>query len=505
MVLVKKYPLLAADDAEEAADVPIPKFRQPSMALTEDNEVPDQYINVRVTPLMVANGELGPFLITARDKTLPKEVLLEFEIAEGRIAPESVHVWVTATGHLTAPQFTIYLNTIVLPWVEKQRRKWGEVYQDQPFVLWLDGETAQIKAALGDELIRRMEQSKVVLAKSNPKRSGLEQGCDVASCFRSLKKVVQSRGNIQTDRHPAIACLWDDVESKVKALKKPNRRALAKSLQEPLIKFLVSLRSLVQQCFQSRSIINAFERTGQYPPSLEQALQQRRGPPVTAAVKGTLEKWLPKLAIDVTEEGRVRRSNMELVYEELEPSMDEQEKKGWQNYFSRTAELANYVDQQEAQVLTAKNLYERRKVAERARMEAEQAEKKQKEAEQKKKEADQKKKADQIANKKQKAEEAKRAKEEYLKSFEERQRIIRLGSPRSVKSKYKEKDQCLHCKISYARLQSLKKNETWKGCDSCGLYMCAFCCDAKVQYSAKTLTQEHRLCCVNKEKSKNKK
>jgi hypothetical protein len=147
----------------------------------DEGEETDKYLRVKSLTTGHGSGKAGVELICVKEKGLDADEVVAVEVPANLIGINApVYIWLTKTGHLDEPKFRKYLKDIFIPYVANLRSDNPDIADEQQ-VLWLDGETAQINAIIDPTLRQELDDLNIVVCKSNPARTALEQAADAAS------------------------------------------------------------------------------------------------------------------------------------------------------------------------------------------------------------------------------------------------------------------------------------------------------------------------------------
>jgi len=297
-----------------------------------------------------------------------------------------------------------------------------------------------------------------------------------------------------------------------------NGKMLSKNLRDVLPTFMLTLEPIFDQAYEIGTVRKAFQKTGQAPVSIRQALAQRRGPSLSTSALKIVQTTFVSWAREAQSAGMVSYKSFVKLYDSL-GSVDR-----GQHPLPPDKSLRNTVAEQPTQTLNHKEsavrralvtwkknikivgrelkavMKEKREAAEELRKEEEkkmkeadkegQAAVKQRKADEKKVKADKKAIEDQRKADERKAKEDKKAVEEQkaadnLKERRAREEIeikwrkeLRAASANinnRLSKRKRESDLCNFCRISFTALSDADHNESWKDCTGCRVYFCADC------------------------------
>jgi hypothetical protein len=94
-----------------------------------------------------------------------------------------------------------YMDTIVFPFVDQVRKEtdgWDptmELDSSMKFVLWCDGDLAQLDVLTDPEYVAKFKEKLIVACKQNAARTGVEQAADQANVFNKFHQAQKKNNN----------------------------------------------------------------------------------------------------------------------------------------------------------------------------------------------------------------------------------------------------------------------------------------------------------------------
>jgi hypothetical protein len=167
-------------------------------------------MHIKLTFLMTAAGSTAPAFISVsglnerklNPKLCPKGILLlmikGLYIGGGCLQPDVdlsgyvVLIHNDHDGESDKLKSCIYLDYVLLPFVEQVRRNadgWDpsmDLDESMHFVLWCDGDLAQLAVATDPETVATYRENCIVACKHNAARTAVEQPCDTTNIFKQL-------------------------------------------------------------------------------------------------------------------------------------------------------------------------------------------------------------------------------------------------------------------------------------------------------------------------------
>jgi hypothetical protein len=95
---------------------------------------------------------------------------------------------------------------------------------------------------------------------------------------------------------------------------------ISKNVRDVLPAFLLTYEAIHDRCCSLQTIRDSFEATGQMPPSMEQALNQRRRTALLGATKKIILDFLPQLVACAKNTGQVSYELLKQLYAKFDPA-----------------------------------------------------------------------------------------------------------------------------------------------------------------------------------------
>ena len=247
---------IVGDDNNELAYINDDRFKRSGVEVEGIGESPT-VIFIKIYTLIVADGSMFPLLFVVADDSLAEGEIVWYSNVAGLshlAGPgNSGHILFAHSRAGTEDFFVEYFIKVVFPEIQ-ERMPFSPHPEEDEFILSFDGESAQINAAVSDDVYPVAEDARCLLMKNCASCSAVQNACD-QNLYKAVKGVLR---HMYGDYEGATALTrsMNDIFRQRTSLSANAKRKIKSGIHKIIYAFQKSINpTLVKECFSDIGVV----------------------------------------------------------------------------------------------------------------------------------------------------------------------------------------------------------------------------------------------------------